>query len=387
MGGPLDGVTVVELAGLGPAPFGAMVLADLGADVVTVDRADRAVGAGLESAKGMVYGRGRRSIAVDLKSLEGVEVVRRLADAADVFVEGFRPGVVERLGLGPKDLQDRNPRLVYARMTGWGREGPLAHKAGHDLNYVGLAGPLAHIGRVGQPPTPPLILLGDFGGGGLLLALGVCAALVERATSGKGQVVDAAIVDGVALLSSALGSAYTTGYFTDERGTNLFDSGTPYYDCYETADGEWLSVAALEPVFYADLLVGLGLADGDAWPGGEVPDRDDASNFPQLRDRFTEVIGSRTLAEWLEVFADLDACVAPVHTYSQSAADPHLVARGTWLDVDDIVQPAPAPRFDRTPTAIGRPPAPAGHHTDEVLREAGYATDEIARLRADGAVA
>ncbi|HVN51391.1 MAG TPA: CaiB/BaiF CoA-transferase family protein [Acidimicrobiales bacterium] len=380
-------MTVVELAGLGPAPFGAMVLADLGADVVTVDRADRAVGAGLESAKGMVYGRGRRSIAVDLKSLEGVEVVRRLADAADVFVEGFRPGVVERLGLGPKDLQDRNPRLVYARMTGWGREGPLAHKAGHDLNYVGLAGPLAHIGRVGQPPTPPLILLGDFGGGGLLLALGVCAALVERATSGKGQVVDAAIVDGVALLSSALGSAYTTGYFTDERGTNLFDSGTPYYDCYETADGEWLSVAALEPVFYADLLVGLGLADGDAWPGGEVPDRDDASNFPQLRDRFTEVIGSRTLAEWLEVFADLDACVAPVHTYSQSAADPHLVARGTWLDVDDIVQPAPAPRFDRTPTAIGRPPAPAGHHTDEVLREAGYATDEIARLRADGAVA
>ena len=387
MGGPLDGVTVVELAGLGPAPFGAMVLADLGADVTTIDRADRVWGADLESAKGMVYGRGRRSIGVDLKSPEGVEVVRRLVDGADVFVEGFRPGVAERLGLGPKDLQAHNPRLVYARMTGWGREGPLAHKAGHDLNYVALAGPLAHIGRAGQGPTPPLNLLADFGGGGLLLALGVCAALVERASSGKGQVVDAAIVDGVALLSSALGPAYTTGYFTDERGTNLFDSGAPFYDCYETADGEWLSIAALEPAFYADLLVGLGLADGDAWPGGVVPDRDDTANFPQLRERFTAVVRSQPLAAWLGVFADLDACVAPVRTYSQAAVDPHLVARGTWVDVDDIVQPAPAPRFDRTPTALGRPPAPAGHHTDEVLRDAGFAPDEIARLHERGAVA
>ena len=387
MGGPLDGVRVVELAGLGPAPFGAMVLADLGADVTTIDRADRAFGADLESAKGMVYGRGRRSIAVDLKSPDGIDVVRRLTDAADVFVEGFRPGVAERLGLGPKDLQARNPGLVYARMTGWGREGPLAHKAGHDLNYVALAGPLAHIGRAGQAPAPPLNLLADFGGGGLLLALGVCAALVERASSGQGQVVDAAMVDGVALLSAALGAAYTGGYFTDERGTNLFDSGTPYYDCYETADGEWLSIAALEPAFYGDLLVGLGLADGEAWPDGVVPDRDDESTFPLLRARFTEVVGSRPLDHWLEVFADLDACVAPVRTYSQAAADPHLTARGTWLDVDGVVQPAPAPRFERTPTAIGRPPAPAGHHTDEVLRDAGYTTDEIARLRASGAIA
>ena len=262
MAGPLDGVTVIELAGLGPAPFGAMLLADLGADVVTVDRADRCFGADPESAKGNVYGRGRRSVGVDLKSPDGVDVVRRLVDEADVFVEGFRPGVAERLGLGPKELQARNPRLVYARMTGWGQEGPLAHKAGHDLNYVALAGPLAHIGRAGQPPTPPLNLLGDFGGGGLLLALGVCAALVERAASGRGQVIDAAMVDGVALLSAAIGPAYTSGYFTDERGTNLFDSGTPYYDCYETADGQWLSVAALEAPFYAELLVGLGLADG-----------------------------------------------------------------------------------------------------------------------------
>ena len=221
----------------------------------------------------------------------------------------------------------------------------------------------------------------------MLLALGVCAALVERSSSGQGQVVDAAMVDGVALLSAALGPAYTTGYFTDERGTNLFDSGTPYYDCYETADGEWLSIAALEPAFYADLLAGLGLADGDAWPGGVVPDRDDQANFPQLRERFAEAVRSRPLAAWLEVFADLDACVAPVRTYSQAAVDPHLVARGTWVDVDDIVQPAPAPRFDRTPTALGRPPAPAGHHTDEVLRDAGFAPDEIARLHERGAVA
>jgi alpha-methylacyl-CoA racemase len=385
--GPLDGVTVIELAGLGPAPFGAMLLADLGADVVTVDRADRVYGFGPESAKGNVYGRGRRSLGVDLKSPEGVEVVKRLVEPADVFIEGFRPGVTERLGLGPKDLQARNPRLVYVRMTGWGQEGPMAHKAGHDLNYVALAGPLAHIGRKGQPPTPPLNLMGDFAGGGMLLAMGVCAALVERATSGRGQVIDAAMVDGVAVLSAAMGAAYTSGYFSDERGTNLFDSGTPFYDCYETADGEWLAVAALEAPFYADFLTGLGLADGGAWPGGTVPDRDDEATFPELRSRFTEVIASRTLTEWMTTFADLDACVCPVRTYTRAASDPHLVARGTWVDVDGVVQPSPAPRFDRTPTSIDRPPAPAGHHTDEVLRDAGFGPDEIAGLRSSGAVA
>jgi len=387
MGGPLHGVRVVELAGLGPAPFGSMVLADLGADVVVIDRAANVWGKELSSAAGNVYGRGRRSVGVDLKSADGVEVVARLADGADVFVEGFRPGVAERLGLGPDVLRARNARLVYARMTGWGQDGPMAAKAGHDINYVALAGPLAHIGRAGQPPTVPLNLIGDFGGGGLLMALGVCAALVERATSGQGQVIDAAMVDGAALLSAAMAPAYAMGAFSEERGTNLLDSGAPFYDCYETADGRWLSVGALEPAFYADLLTGLGLADGSAWPGGTVPDRDDQATWPELRARFTAVLAGRSLDDWLDVFAGLDACVAPVLPFSQVATDPHLAARATWVEVDGVVQPAPAPRFDRTPATLDRPPAPAGHHTDDVLAEAGFAPDEIAVLRSARAIA
>jgi alpha-methylacyl-CoA racemase len=387
MGGPLEGVRVIEVAGLGPAPFGAMVLADLGADVVTVDRASNAMGADPASTAGNVYGRGRRSIGVDLKSAEGVGVVRRLTEAADVFVEGFRPGVAERLGLGPDELTAGNPRLVYTRMTGWGQDGPMAAKAGHDINYVALAGPLAHIGRAGQPPTVPLNLLGDFGGGGLLMAMGVCAALVERATSGRGQVLDVAMVDGVALLSAAMAPAYLGGYFHEERGTNALDSGAPYYDCYETADGRWLSIGALEPQFYADLLAGLGLADGSSWPGGSVPDRDDEACWPALRERFSSVLAARSLDDWLATFADLDACVAPVVPFSGVAADPHLSARSTWVSVDGVVQPSPAPRFGRTPATLDRPPAPAGHHTDEVLAESGFAPAEIVALRSSAAIA
>ncbi|WP_208027041.1 CaiB/BaiF CoA transferase family protein [Rhabdothermincola sediminis] len=381
MAGPLEGIRVVELAGLGPAPFGAMVLADLGADVVVVDRPDHVLGASPETAKGNVYARGRRSIAVDLKRTEGVEVVRTLARAADVLVEGFRPGVMERLGLGPEVLRADNPRLVYARMTGWGRHGPLADRAGHDLNYLGLAGPLAHIGRRGQPPTPPLNLVADFGGGGMLLALGVCAALVERATSGEGQVVDAAMVDGVALLAAPIASAYMLGYFNTERGTNWLDSGAHYYEVYETADGGWLSVGAIEPAFYANLLRGLGLADED------LPDQHDASQWPAMKERFAAVFRTRTRDEWMEVFAELDACVAPVLTFAEAPRHPHLRARSTYVDVEGIVQPAPAPRFDRTPASLGRPPAPAGQHTDEVLAEAGYDPQAIAVLRQQGAVA
>lgn len=387
MGGPLEGIRVIEVAGLGPAPFGAMVLADLGADVVTVDRADRVWGAELSSAAGNVYGRGRRSVGVDLKSTAGIAVVRRLVGTADVFVEGFRPGVAERLGIGPDDLMADNPRLLYARMTGWGQDGPLAAKAGHDLNYVALAGPLAHIGRAGQPPTPPLNLLGDFGGGGLLLALGVCAGLVERATSGEGQVIDVAMVDGVALLSAAMAPAYAMGVFSDERGTNLLDSGAPFYDCYETADGRWISVGALEPQFYADLLTGLDLADPTGWPDGTLPDRDDQRSWPTLRARFTEVFASRAADDWLATFATLDACVAPVHTFAAAPHDPHIASRGTWIERDGVTQPSPAPRFGRTPGLLDRPPAPAGHHTDEILADAGLSTDEIAELRSSGAVA
>ncbi|MEI7593740.1 MAG: CaiB/BaiF CoA-transferase family protein [Actinomycetes bacterium] len=387
MAGPLRGIRVIEVAGLGPAPFGAMVLADLGADVVTIDRLSTAVGADLSTAAGNVYGRGRRSVAVDLKTAGGVDVVRRLAASADVFVEGFRPGVAERLGIGPDELMATNVKLIYARMTGWGQFGPLAAKAGHDINYVALAGPLAHIGRVGQPPTVPLNLLGDFGGGGLLMALGVSAALVERASSGLGQVLDVAMIDGVALLSAAMAPAYTAGYFSEQRGTNLLDSGAPFYDCYETSDQRWLAVGALEPQFYEDLLRGLGLDHAEDWPGGELPDRDNEASWPLLREQFEPRFASRSLADWLVIFETLDACVAPVLPFSEVAADPHLAARGTWVAVDGVVQPAPAPRFDRTPAELSRPPAPSGHHTDEVLAEAGFTSSDIAALHLSAAIA
>jgi alpha-methylacyl-CoA racemase len=371
---------VVELAGLGPAPFGAMVLADLGAEVVTVDRIEQALGAPLESARGNVFGRGRRSIAVDLKSADGVDVVRRLVERADVFVEGFRPGVAERLGLGPDELCGPNPRLVYARMTGWGQQGPMAAHVGHDINYLALAGPLAHIGRAGQAPTPPLNLLADFGGGGMLLALGVCAALVERGTSGRGQVVDAAMVDGVALLAAAIAPAYILGYFHEDRGTNWLDTGAPYYEVYETADGHWMSVGAIEPTFYANLLAGLGLDPVD------LPDQQDEDQWPAMKQRFAVAFRAKTRDDWTEIFGELDACVAPVLTFAEASRHPHLVERQTYLDVDGVVQPAPAPRFARTPARLGRPPCPAGQHTDELLTEVGFSTAERDALRERRAV-
>jgi alpha-methylacyl-CoA racemase len=381
MGGPLQGVRVVEIAGLGPAPFGAMVLADLGADVTVVDRIDQVTGADPETVKGNVYGRGRQSIAVDLKTDSGVEVVRRLTDRADVFLEGFRPGVTERLGLGPEVLCGRNERLIYGRMTGWGQEGPWADRAGHDLNYASLAGPIAHIGRAGQPPTPPLNLVADFGGGGMVLALGVCAALVERATSGRGQVIDAAMVDGVALLCAPIANAYMQGFFNQERGTNWLDSGAHYYDVYETADGQYVSIGAIEAKFYANLLDVLGL-DPD-----ELPDQNDTEQWPAMKERFAAIFRAKTRDEWEAQLSGLDVCFAPVLPFADAAQHPHLRARATYVDIDGITQPAPAPRFDRTPATLDRPPAPAGHHTDEVLRRAGFGDAEIEALRADKAVA
>jgi alpha-methylacyl-CoA racemase len=380
MAGPLAGIRVVEIAGLGPAPFGAMVLADLGADVTVVDRADLALGASAESAKGNVYGRGRRSIAVDLKSPEGVDVVCRLTDAADVFIEGFRPGVTERLGLGPDDLRSRNPRLIYARMTGWGQEGPWSSRAGHDINYLSLAGPLAHIGRHDQPPTPPLNLVADFGGGGMLLAIGVCAALVERASSGLGQVIDAAMVDGVALLAAPIANAYIQGFFNPERGTNWLDSGAHYYDVYETEDGQYVSIGAIEPKFYANLLDALGLDAADQ------PDQNDVGQWPAMKRRFAEIFRSAPRDEWERRLAHLDVCFAPVLSFADASRHPHLVARSTYVDVDGIPQPAPAPRFDRTAPTLDRPPAPPGHHTDEILGESGFSAEEIAAMRLAKAV-
>lgn len=381
MAGPLTGVKVIEIAGLGPAPFGAMVLADLGAEVITVNRADRVFGTDFESVKHDVSGRGRRSVGVDLKASDGPEVVARLCDGADVFVEGFRPGVAERLGIGPDDIRGRNPRVVYGRMTGWGQDGPMADRAGHDINYISLAGPLAHIGRAGEPPTVPLNLVGDFGGGGMLLAMGICAALVERATSGEGQVVDAAMVDGAALLLAPVFPAHAMGFWHPERGTNALDGGAHFYDTYECSDGNYVSVGALEPQFYEVLLHGLGLADED------LPDQNDESAWPVMKARLAAIFKGRTRTEWMQVFGDVDACVAPVLDMGEVHEHPHVAARETYVEVDGVVQAAPAPRFDRTPAALDRPPAPPGHHTDEVLHEFGFDAAEITALREQGAVA
>ena len=377
MTGPLDGVRIVELAGIGPAPFAAMVLADLGADVVRVDRAHGGSG----FARFDVLNRGRRSVAVALKHPDGVEVVLRLAAGSDALVEGFRPGVTERLGVGPEPCLARNPRLVYGRMTGWGQEGPYASEAGHDITYAAVAGALAHIGRAGQPPTPPLNLVADFGGGGMVLALGVVAGVLSARQTGTGQVVDAAMVDGVALLMAPFFMALRTGYFTPERGTNLLDSGAPFYDSYPCADGRYVAVGALEPQFYAALVAGLGLDSADL---GEQHDR---AGWPAMRERFAATFRSRTRDEWVTHFAGRDACVAPVNTTEEALADAHLAARGTVVELDGVVQPAPAPRFGGTPVALDRPPPEAGEHTGEILAGLGYDTDAVSALRASGAVA
>jgi alpha-methylacyl-CoA racemase len=377
MAGPLAGVSVVELAGIGPAPFAAMVLADLGADVLRVDRP----GVPNAVARMDVLNRGRRSVAVDLKAPEGAEVVLRAAAAADALIEGFRPGVAERLGVGPGACLARNPRLVYGRMTGWGQDGPYAHEAGHDITYAAVAGALAHIGRAGQPPTPPLNLVADFGGGGMLLALGVVSGVLAARTSDRGQVVDAAMVDGVALLMAPFFMALRSGYFSNERGTNLLDSGAPFYDCYAGADGRWVAVGALEPQFFAALLEGLAIDPA------EVGEQHDRSQWPSMRDRFAATFATRSRDEWVAHFAGRDACVAPVLTTEETLADPHLSARGTVVELEGVLQPAPAPRFGATPATLDRPPPAPGEHTDEVLAGLGYTADEIAALRETGAVA
>jgi alpha-methylacyl-CoA racemase len=385
-GGPLAGVRVVELGGVGPAPFAAMVLADLGAEVLRIDRPDpsrlvpgdrRGDLAGADNPWD-VAGRNRTGVAVDLRSPQGADLVHRLVARADAVIEGFRPGVAERFGLGPDDLRGRDPRLVYGRMTGWGREGPRALRAGHDLTYLAAAGVLAHVGRADAPPTPPLNLVADYGGGGMLLAVGVLAALVERSTSGLGQVVDAAMVDGAALLMGPLFGAAASGYWSDERGTNLLDSGAPFYDCYRCADGGWVAVAAIEPAFFAELLDGLGIT-GDP----TLPDQHDRGRWPELRDRLAAAFAGRARDEWGERFADRDACVEPVLTMGEAPRHPHAVARGAFVDVGGVPQPAPAPRFDRTPA----PPVAAartGGDPAGVLAGWGVDADEVGELRDAG---
>ena len=382
--GPLAGLKVVEIAGIGPGPFCAMMLADLGADVVRVDRAGAVLQGDPDTPPADLLNRGRRSVAVDLKHADGVAVVLDLIDRADALVEGFRPGVMERLGLGPDVCQERNPRLVYGRMTGWGQDGPYAHTAGHDINYIALAGALEPIGRAGQPPTPPLNLVGDFGGGGMLLALGIAAALVEAARSGQGQVVDAAMVDGAALLMTMTHSFRAMGIWGDERGTNMLDTGAHFYDVYETADGRYVSIGSIEPQFYAELLRLTGLEHESA---DALPWQHDKSQWPALKERLAAIFRRKTRDEWCAVMEGSDVCFAPVLTMEEAPDHPHNVHRATFTEVAGLTQPAPAPRFSRTPGEVRSPPPHAGQHTDEVLTSWGVAdADRIAKLRDAGAL-
>lgn len=383
MSGPLAGTTVVELAAIGPLPFACMVLADLGADVIRVDRPPgRAPGGmvGALLANDTAVDRGRRSISVDLRNADGVAVVLDLAARADVLVEGFRPGVAERLGVGPQPCLERNSRLVYGRMTGWGQDGPLAHAAGHDLNYIALTGALHAMGTPGQPPTPPLNLVGDYGGGGMLLALGILAALLERASSGKGQVVDAAMVDGAAMLMSPVYAMMGKGFWQDQRGANLLDGGAPFYACYECADGRFVSVAAIEPQFYQVLLVRLCIDEP------EFAAQWDRERWPLLRGRLSALFLSRTRDDWCALLEGSDACFAPVLSMSEAPGHAHLAVRGTFRQWDGVPQPAPAPRFSRS-LADPAPPAPAvAADTADILARLGYDAGTIAKLIANGTV-
>ncbi len=372
--GPLEGKKIIEIAGIGPGPFCAMVLSDLGAEVIRVDRVS-AVPNEFPATPGVdLLNRGRKSVAFDLKNQEGVKALLRLVEEADALIEGFRPGVAERLGIGPEECLERNPRLVYGRMTGWGQTGPYSNMAGHDINYIALSGVLGTIGRKGDPPVPPVNLVGDFGGGGMLLALGICAAFVEVQTSGKGQVVDAAMTDGSALLATMIHTFLSMGVWGD-RGTNMLDTGAPFYDVYECADGEYISLGSIEPQFYAELLRITGLDQE------ELPKQMDRSQWPKMKLKIAETIRSKTRDQWVELMEGTDVCFAPVLSPSEACSHPHNVERETFVEVAGIKQPAPAPRFSRTPGVIDGPPPHPGEHTEEVLSSWGFSENEIQNLR------
>ena len=382
MSGPLTGITVVELAGLGALPFGTLKLADMGADVIRVDRAAEVPATPPDPPRPFSeWDRGRRSIGVDLKHPDGVEVVLRLAEHADALVESFRPGVAERLGVGPEPTMARNPRLVYGRLTGWGQDGPLAQSAGHSLNYESITGAIGSVGVPHGPPVPVLQVLGDFAGGGLHLAYGVVCALLEAQRSGRGQVVDAAMVDGVASVFSVFYGMARSGMHTDDIGTNLFDGGAPFYSVYETADGKYVSLAPIEPHFYAQLLEQLGID-----PEG-LPEQYDRSQWPAVKERFAAAVRTKTRAEWEAQLAGTDVCFAPVYRFGEAHEHPHNVAREVFVPTPDGGrQVAPAPRFSRTRAEPGRSYAYPGVDTDAVLGEVGFSADDVARLRASGAV-
>ena len=375
MSGPLSGIRIVELAGIGPSPYGAMLLADLGATVIRLER-------GVDDAPATphfdVLNRSRPSVAVDLKSPAGVELVRELVASADALIEGFRPGVAERLGVGPDELLSVNPRLVYGRMTGWGQEGPLAQRAGHDINYIALSGALWSIGREGERPVPPLNLVGDFGGGGLVLAFGLLAAILSARTTGQGQVVDAAMVDGSASLMAMTYSFMGAGFWREERGTNILDTGAPFYDVYDTADGRYVAVGAIEPHFYKELLDGLELDPST------LPPQMSRDSWPQLREIFAARFVTKTRDEWEAIFIDRDACVTPVLSPSEAVAYGHNAQRGTFV-TQPVAQPAPVPRFSVTPGVISSPPLAPGSQTTTGLTSWGLSPEAIADFRERGA--
>ena len=374
--GPLQGVRVIEIAGIGPGPFCAMMLSDMGADVVRIDRKSFA-GRG---TKYDVLNRGRRSIALDLKNSAAVEALLTMVEQADVLQEGFRPGVMERLGLGPEICQQRNPRLVYGRMTGWGQEGPLANAAGHDINYISLTGVLHSIGRPGQSPVPPLNLVGDFGGGGMLLAFGITCALLEARQSGKGQVVDAAMTDGSAALMAGIYGLKNMGVWSNDKGHNMLDSGSHFYDTYECADGRWISLGSIEPQFYALL---REKAELDESLFDEQMKRE---SWPQKKVRLAAVIKKKTRDQWCEIMEGSDVCFAPVLNLDEAPEHPHNQARQTFVNLDGVKQPNAAPRFNRTPGAIQGPPPTAGQHSEEALADWGLSIDDIGKLKETGAI-
>lgn len=380
--GPLKGLRVVEMAGIGPAPFCAMLLADMGAEVVRIDRTARG-DLGLDLGKDPrfdVLRRGRKSIALDLKKPGGIATAKRLISQADVLVEGFRPGTMERLGLGPDQFINTNPKLVYGRMTGFGQEGPEASRAGHDINYIALAGVLSTIGRKGAAPVPPLNLVGDFGGGAMFLAFGIVAALFECSRSGKGQVVDAAMVDGAAYLSTAIHGMKALGLWQEKRGTNILDSGAPWYDTYATSDGKFIAIGPVEQRFFQELLARLGIDPAT------LPSQFDRARWPEMRERLANVFKTKTREQWCEVMQGSDACFAPVLTLGEAPLHPHNRARDTFIDIEGVIQPGPAPRFSRSKTTIPHAPPVIGANADEILDDWGFDRQEITALRDAGAL-
>ena len=372
--GPLSGKRIIEIAGIGPGPFCAMLLSDLGAEVIRVDRASTVADELPDLPSLDLLNRGRRSIGIDLKDPNGVELVLKLIESSDALIEGFRPGVAERLGIGPEDCLTRNPKLIYGRMTGWGQYGSYSSMAGHDINYIALSGVLGMIGRKDEKPVPPVNLIGDFGGGGMILALGVCAALVEVASSGKGQVIDAAMTDGSALLATMVHSFKAMGIWGD-RGTNLLDTGAPFYDVFECSDGKFISIGSIEPQFYSELLRITGLDQQ------ENPKQMDRQSWDEMKSKIASAIKSKSREEWENLMEGTDVCFAPVLTIDEAYDHPHNLERNTFIEVAGVKQPAPAPRFSRTPASITSPPPHPGEHTEEILLDSGFTISEISSLR------